>query len=78
MNKQLETKHLAVIAAMLIAFGTQLGGLEHGWHDALTPQFVSGTLISIGTTLAALFVGAPRGPWNGDERRKEDPDGRPF
>ncbi|HUR19851.1 MAG TPA: hypothetical protein VMZ90_03530 [Vicinamibacterales bacterium] len=56
---QFETKHFVVLAAMLGAIGTQLGGLEHGWHDAMTPQFVGGLLASMGATVAALFVGAP-------------------
>lgn len=56
----LQTKHYVVFAAMLVALGTQLGGLEHGWADAATPSFIGGLLMQIGTTIAALFVGAPQ------------------
>ena len=66
-----QTKHYAVLAAMLVALGTQLGGLEHGWTDATSPAFVGGLLMQIGTTLAALFVGAPHKPYTGEERRKD-------
>lgn len=59
-GKQLEAKHWALLGAMLVAFGTQLSGLEHGWADALTPAFIGGMLISMGTTVAAVFVGAPK------------------
>lgn len=75
---KLETKHWAVIAAMLIAVGTQIGGMEHGWHDALSPGFVSGLLIQVGTTLAALFVGAPQKPYDEGksiDRRNQPKDG---
>lgn len=75
---KLETKHWAVIAAMLIAVGTQIGGMEHGWRDALSPGFVSGLLIQIGTTLAALFVGAPQKPYDEGtsiDRRNQPKDG---
>lgn len=72
MTINLEPKHWAVIAAMLAALGTQLGGMQHGWHDALTPSFVSGILIQIGTTIGAIFVGAPRKEWDGVNRRGAD------
>ena len=66
----LQAKHYAVIAAMIVAVGTQLAGLEHGWIDAQTPAFIGGVLIQIGTTLAAMFVGAPQKPYDGTERRQ--------
>ena len=68
----LEPKHFAVIAAMLVALGTQLGGMQHGWKDAITPGFVSGILIQIGTTIGAIYVGAPKQPWDGSLRRGSD------
>lgn len=65
----LETKHWAIVAAMLVAIGTQIGGLEHGWRDALAPGFIGGLIVQIGTTVAAIFVGAPQKPWDGTDRR---------
>lgn len=56
----MQTKHWMIVAAMLVAIGTQFGGLEHGWRDATTPAFIGGLLMSMGTTIAALFVGAPK------------------
>jgi len=56
---KLEAKHYAVLGAFLIAVGTQLAGLEHGWHDAATPAFVGGLLIQAGTTVAAVFIRSP-------------------
>lgn len=67
---KIEPKHMAVMAAMLIALGTQLAGLEHGWADAATPTFVGGLIIQVGTTLAAIFVGAPVKPYDGVNRRE--------
>ena len=57
----METKHWAIVGAMFIAIGTQLAGLDHGWRDACTPAFIGGLMIQIGTTVAALFVGPPKG-----------------
>ena len=65
-----QPKHFAILAALLVAIGTQVGGMEHGWHDALTPAFIGGLCIQVGTTLAALFVGAPQKPYDGTERRQ--------
>jgi hypothetical protein len=59
-----EPKHTAVVAALLVTLGTQIGGLQHGWRDATSPQFIGGLLMSIATTLSALFMGSPttKGP----------------
>lgn len=64
------TKHWLVLAGMLVSLGAQLGGVEHGWTDVFTPGFIGGVIGMIGTTLAALFMDAPRDP---DTReRRED------
>lgn len=73
-----ETKHWAVIAGMLIAVGTQIGGLEHGWHDALSPGFIGGLAIQLGTVLTAIYVGAPQKPYTEGksiDRRNQPKDG---
>lgn len=67
--KHFETKHWIVIGAMFVALGTQLGSLEHGWADATSPAFIGGLIIQVGTTIAALFVGAPTKPYDGVDRR---------
>lgn len=59
---KLETKHFAVIAAMLVGIGTQLAGAQHGWTDVMSPAFIGGMIVQMGTTVAAIFVGAPRDP----------------
>ena len=60
MGKQFEVKHFVILGALLVAVGTQLAGLEHGWKDAATPAFLGGLLMQVGTTIAAVFVGAPQ------------------
>ena len=55
----MKPRHWAVVAALLVSMGSQVTGLKHGFADALTPGFVGGLLIQIGTTLAALLVGSP-------------------
>jgi hypothetical protein len=54
------TKHYAVLGGLIVAVGTQLAGLKGGWADVLTPLFVSGLVIQIGTTITALFMDAPK------------------
>ena len=51
-------KHWTVIAAALSALALQIGGL-HNWHDALTPAFVSGAVLAIGTAISGMFVQPP-------------------
>lgn len=69
----LHTKHYALIGGLLIAIGLQLSGVQHGWRDVASPGFIGGLIVQIGTTLAAIFTGAPQKPWNGDERRGGEP-----
>jgi ABC-type sulfate transport system permease component len=54
-----EGKHWGIVAALLVSMATQISGLQHGWQDMTSPQFVSGLLMSIATTIGALFVGSP-------------------
>ena len=67
----MQTKHWAVVGALIVAVGMQLVSLEHGFADAFTPGFIGGLLIQIGTTVAALMVGSPLPPrpWDQVERR---------
>ena len=70
MKLQTNAKHWAILGALLVAVGTQLGTAEHGWVDVLSPGFLGGLLLQTGTTIAALFVGSPMKPdWNGVDRR---------
>jgi len=55
----LEPKHYLLFGAFLISLGTQLAGLDHGWHDAVTPSFIGGLIGQIGVMIGAVFVGAP-------------------
>lgn len=53
-----ETKHWVVIAGMITSVAAQLAA-AHSWADTLTTTFVAGLLIQVGTTITAIFVGAP-------------------
>jgi hypothetical protein len=64
-----EPKHWALIGAMLVALGTQLAGVKHGWADVADPIFIGGVFLQIGTTITALYVGAPKKPYDGVDRR---------
>ena len=50
----LTVKHKAVIGGEVVALGLMLGGLAHGWHDALTPMFVGGLLVRWGAAWLGL------------------------
>lgn len=54
----MDGKHYAIFGALLIAIALQLAGLEH-WVDATNPKFVSGLLLTIGTTIAGVFSPKP-------------------
>lgn len=54
-------KHWMILAAFFGALGAQLSGLEHGWHDAMSPTFVGGVLAQVATVMAAMFTAAPSG-----------------
>lgn len=65
-------QHFAILAGLLVAIGTQLGTLEHGFQDALTPGFISGLLVQIGVTVGAMLTGSPIGrkEWSPMEREE--------
>ena len=50
----LKPSHRLIIAGQLMTFATLIGGLEHGWHDALTPMFVAAVIMQIATLISAL------------------------
>lgn len=65
-------KHYALTGALLVAIGMQLAGAAHGWQDVLTPGFLGGLIVQVGTTIVAIFTDAPRQPWNGMDRRHDE------
>lgn len=60
--KGLTTKHYVVIGGAIVALGMQLSGLQHGFHDALTPTFIGGLLVQIGKDFLNFYIDAPRDP----------------
>jgi hypothetical protein len=50
----IKPSHWIAIAGQLVTLATMIGGLEHGWQDALTPTFVSGVVMQVGTLIIAL------------------------
>ena len=65
----MSAQHWTVIAALIIAIGTQLSAVQHP-EELYSPTFIGGLLIQVGTTIAALLVGSPipRTPWTDEER----------
>lgn len=51
---QIQPTHWVVIAGQLATFATMIGGLQHGWHDATTPTFVSAVIMQVATLIIAL------------------------
>ena len=70
-----KTSHTMIIGALLVALGTQLAGLEHGFQDALTPAFIGGLLVQIGTTVGAMLIGSPLPPPKWDRIERRAPEG---
>lgn len=55
---KLEPKHWLIIAGLITGIATQLFAVN-GWGEAITTKFVAGLLIQVGTTISAIFMGAP-------------------
>jgi len=49
--------HWIAIGMFLTGLSAQLGGLQHGWRDALTPLWVSGVISQAGSIIVALNSG---------------------
>lgn len=62
MNARLSSKHWIIIIGATMAVFLQIGGLKHGWADALTPTFVAGIGIQICKDILSLLTDAPRDP----------------
>lgn len=56
---KLEGKHWMIISLLVGGIAVQLGTAQHGWADVLTTGFVSGLLLQVASTIAALGVDKP-------------------
>ena len=72
----IKSSHRFIIAGQLMTFAALIGGLEHGWHDALTPMFVAAVIMQLATLISAL-AGEPiqgRTVWTPEQRaERHDP-----
>lgn len=68
----LEPKHYMLLSGFIGALAIQIGGLQHGWHDAVSPAFVAGLLLQISTMLGALYAGAPGATGQMTDKRNPD------
>ena len=59
-----------IVAGQLATFAMLIGGLEHGWRDAITPGFVAAVIMQLATLIAALANESIRGRkvWTPEER----------
>ena len=55
----MNTKHWALIAGMCGTIGAQLLTVNQEWNTIFTPMFIGTTLIQIGITVGAIYVGPP-------------------
>lgn len=53
----MQAGHYVALGMFLTSLATQIGGLQHGWHDAATPTFVSGIVMNIGSIIVAAASG---------------------
>ena len=56
-----EAVHWTILTAFLTGVGSQLSALPD-WHDAMTPLFLGGVIVQIGSLLMALKTRAPGVP----------------
>lgn len=52
-------KHVALIAGCLGGMGGMVSAL-HDWQEAMTPAFIGGALIVLGTQLGAIYSEKPK------------------
>lgn len=62
----MQVAHWVAIGMFCTSLATQIGGLQHGWHDAVTPTFVSGLVMNIGSIAIALGTGKIQMGGNGN------------
>jgi hypothetical protein len=48
-----------LLVGFLGVAGVQIGTLEHGWREAMTPQFIGGFLAQLAIVLRAMFTEKP-------------------
>lgn len=59
MNRlNLKPQHWRIITAFIASLAAMIGGLAHGWHDALTTTFVAGVLLQVTAMIDALTAGS--------------------
>ena len=46
--------HWIAIGMFLTSLATQISGLQHGWRDAISPSFIAGVIMNIGSIAIAL------------------------
>lgn len=52
-------EHWLLLVGFLGVAGVQIGTLEHGWREAMTPQFIGGFLAQLAIVLRAMFTEKP-------------------
>ena len=53
-------EHYLLLAGFLCVVGLQLGTLEHGWQEAMTPAFLGSTCLQMGILLRGFFTEKPQ------------------
>jgi hypothetical protein len=53
----MKPSHWSLLGAALVGLSGQIAGL-HDWHAVLTPSFISGTLVALGSTIGMMFAPA--------------------
>lgn len=51
-------RHYLLIAGCLTGIGTMMGALPN-WHAAITPQFIGGAIVVLGSTIGSIFTDRP-------------------
>jgi hypothetical protein len=55
---KLERHHLYTLGILVGAVAVNVASLKT-WHEAISPQFIAGTLLSIAAVLKAMFQDSP-------------------
>lgn len=66
----LKAQHWFVVIAVLGGLAVQINGIKH-WDEALSPQFVSGAILTVTGALSGLFMNKPRDAEAASDRRTD-------
>lgn len=55
------SQHGTIVGMALMSIAVQMSNPQLTWHAVLTPQFISGAILAVGSTIAGIKSQPPQG-----------------